>query len=569
MALTNKQKTEALTNDEKTDIAMKFVSDPLRWKPKDTNNPRKPIRTFKLCRFTGTLYIIFAFRNAKPGICIDIQEKDNKKLANLRNSLCHLIFPDKFKNFQLENRENQENGNQGDADRTIRRQVAFYHQRCETLRDVYRQIVDPGDNVDIWRAFFDKLVQKVSEVVGENPTYYGDLQTGNPSALKSNEVSPQSQASPSTDADGHLLPRNLIFFGAPGTGKSHKLKVAVEGKTNKEGETRQIINDDIGECEGLFVTLKDNKVDERHYERVTFYPTYSYAQFVGCYKPVMKGENIAYEFVPGPFLRVLVDSLKDLKDLPTDPKNHSHDHCLVIEEINRANAAAVFGDVFQMLDRGSNGESEYDVATSEDIKRYLKKELAKDDYKCAREFLGAESNGTIELDDKGEWKNCRLRIPSNMYIWATMNSADQGVFPLDTAFKRRWEFEYVGINDGWNKGNTEQPTPNEWEIADTEYYWEPVRRFINAQLSNNGVNEDKLMGPFFVKPATKNAKIVSADTFKSKVLMYLWEDAARMCRQKLFDKSIKVFSDLVHKWPKEKVFNAASDEETQKWKKPV
>ena len=353
---------------------------------------------------------------------------------------------------------------------------------------------------------------------------------------------PTPSPEPKGDDDN---PRNLIYFGAPGTGKSYKLKVAVEGETDKDGN---IVKDND---KGIFIEAKGKEILERRYERVTFYPTYSYAQFVGCYKPVMHGNEIAYEFVPGPFLRVLVDSLKDLKDLPTDTKDHSHDHCLVIEEINRANAAAVFGDVFQLLDRKDNGESEYDIAASEDIRRYLTKEIG-DNLKteAAREFLKVEKDddGKICLDKNGIWKSCRLRIPSNMYIWATMNSADQGVFPLDTAFKRRWEFKYVGIDADADK--CENLT-----LGDKHFSWNKVRKFINKRLSDNGVNEDKLMGPWFVKQENGNG--VSEKQFNSKVLMYLWEDAARICRRKFFSSEIKTYADLTGKWPD--VFNGVEN----------
>ncbi len=289
--------------------------------------------------------------------------------------------------------------------------------------------------------------------------------------------------------------RNLIYFGAPGTGKSHKLTGGVE-----------------------------KQFSANYYKRVTFYPTYSYAQFIGCYKPVMnrvkdeKGietdkKEIAYEFVPGPFLRVLVEALKD----------SNHNHCLVIEEINRANAAAVFGDMFQLLDRKDNGESEYDIAVSKDVKEFLK------------------DNG-IEKD--------RLRIPANMYIWATMNSADQGVFPMDTAFKRRWEFEYIPIDAGEDAAPDGKKKPNEWTIKGvkdakgTEYKWNEVRHFLNGLLSLHGVNEDKLMGAHFVQAPDG---VVSAKAFESKVLMYLWEDAGRMCRKELFG-NILTYSKLVEEW---------------------
>ena len=375
---------------------------------------------------------------------------------------------------------------------------------------------------------------------------------------------PHTTASPNPyaelmDKDGNPIPRNLIYFGAPGTGKSHQLKVAVEGETGKAGN---IVKDN---GKGIFIEAKGKEILERRYERVTFYPTYSYAQFVGCYKPVMNGPDIAYEFVPGPFLRVLVNALNEKPGEDGKKKNW----CLVIEEINRANAAAVFGDVFQLLDRATKdsadglvreGESEYDIAASEDIRRYLTEENGDDsETEAARKFLKVEKDGDGKtcLDKNGIWKSCRLRIPSNMYIWATMNSADQGVFPLDTAFKRRWEFEYVGIDDGViDNGVTNEC--GKWTIAAADGpNWNALRMVVNGLLSSAGVNEDKLMGPWFVKP--ENGSVVSEKQFKSKVLMYLWEDAARMCRKKIFEDA-ETFSGLVNKWStnKLKIFNKGS-----------
>lgn len=283
------------------------------------------------------------------------------------------------------------------------------------------------------------------------------------------------------------LERNRIVFGAPGTGKSYKLKDDAE------------------------ILLKDGK---ENFERVTFHPDYSYAQFVGTYKPVMGvGGEIRYEFVPGPFMRVYVDALRSGRTEEPKP------YLLLVEEINRAKVAAVFGDIFQLLDRDEDGVSEYEIQTTEDIRKYLAKELG----------------GTPE-------NYVKIQLPDNMFIWATMNSADQGVFPMDTAFKRRWNFEYLGINANEEKikgriiiGSEEQQ----------EVEWNVLRKAINEKLAKDyKINEDKLMGPFFL--SKKVIKTVSEaddtivdtkkfmDAFKSKVIMYLYEDAAKQYKHKLF-----------------------------------
>lgn len=290
-------------------------------------------------------------------------------------------------------------------------------------------------------------------------------------------------------------PRQRIFFGAPGTGKSFKL--------NEEAK-------EFG----------------NNYERVTFHPDYSYANFVGTYKPMpitkgnIEGEEldsstrsiddettedsngITYDFVPGPFMNVLVKAIES-----NEKDSNPQPYLLIIEEINRANTAAVFGDVFQLLDR-KNGASEYGISPSKEIKKYLSDKLNK---------------SLNEIND--------IRIPNNMFIWATMNSADQGVYPMDTAFKRRWDFEYIGIDD------------NEYIIKDytvelgTEVInWNDLRKSINQWLVSHGVNEDKLLGPFFIDYKSllteeEDSNILDSEkfktVFKNKVLMYLYEDAAR------------------------------------------
>ncbi len=282
--------------------------------------------------------------------------------------------------------------------------------------------------------------------------------------------------------------RNRIVFGAPGTGKSHKLK-----------EDCEEINKDFG---GSF-------------ERVTFHPDYSYSQFVGAYKPVMGNDgSIRYDFVPGPFMRVYVDALK------SGLTNNPQPHLLIIEEINRAKVAAVFGDVFQLLDRDDDGVSEYEIQASEDIRRYLAKEF-----------------------DASQESFRKIRIPNNMFIWSTMNSADQGVFPMDTAFKRRWNFEYLGIDKNAEKiAGIGKIT---LEGADETIEWNRLRKAINAKMSSSDfkINEDKLMGPFFLSKkviaSDENGMIIDKkafiDAFKSKVIMYLYEDAVKQGKHRFFD----------------------------------
>lgn len=301
-------------------------------------------------------------------------------------------------------------------------------------------------------------------------------------------------------------PRNLIYFGAPGTGKSYelnKLAVGIDGEP------------------GCF--------DKANVTRVTFHPDYTYAQFVGCYKPYSEAkeqgdepaskveEKIAYRFVPGPFLETYIKAVQ----------NPDVNHLLVIEEINRANPAATFGDIFQLLDRKSNGASEYEVAVPVEMRNCLK--LLLPGYAAEDRTGDPTKLFSEQMRLKGECE--RLCLPSNMYIWATMNSADQGVFPMDTAFKRRWDFRYMGINDGSAKiDGIAVPVG----IPTRMVSWDGLRRGINKVLLDAGVNEDKLLGPFFVSLSRLRDTVHFTQTFMDKVLLYLFEDAAKTKKSKVF-----------------------------------
>lgn len=321
-----------------------------------------------------------------------------------------------------------------------------------------------------------------------------------PSGTTAKPISPKSGLS-------CAMPRNRIFFGAPGTGKSYTLNQEKDALLSQGGD----------------------------YERVTFHPDYSYANFVGTYKPVpqMETNTITYEYVPGPFMRILTKALANCQTNTPKP------FLLIIEEINRANVAAVFGEIFQLLDRADDAVSEYPIQASEDVKNYLAKAL-----------------GGLP-DDFSE-----LRIPDNLFLWATMNSADQGVFPMDTAFKRRWDFTYLGIDDS-DAGIVGKKVV----LGQGEYRriveWNALRRAINKVLLTYKVNEDKLMGPYFIS----KQNLPEDDTidpaaftriFKNKVIMYLFDDAAKQKRPSLFagclDENKNLYSQICREFDTKGVF---------------
>lgn len=324
----------------------------------------------------------------------------------------------------------------------------------------------------------DALNSIREEIIIEDERYEEEKMAYKP-YLKPNYYTGFSRKNKETDK---IYSHNRIVFGAPGTGKSFKLDV----------EQKDLISEG-GEC-----------------ERITFHPDYSYANFVGTYKPIPTTNGISYEYVPGPFMRTYV---KAIKNGQLENKENILPFLLLIEEINRANVAAVFGDVFQLLDRDERNASQYPIKPSEDIKAYLAKQLG----------------GFPEQYEE-------IKIPDNMYIWSTMNSADQGVFPMDTAFKRRWNFEYISINNNEDKINDTYLVCDEAQIP-YKVNWNELRKAINTTLASREykINEDKLIGPFFVSKNVLEDKESFKETFKSKVIMYLFEDAAKQRRHMLFD----------------------------------
>lgn len=303
-------------------------------------------------------------------------------------------------------------------------------------------------------------------------------------------------------------PYQQIYSGAPGTGKSFELNELAEEFFNVNGEVL--------------------------YERITFHPNMNYGQFVGIFKPFPSGKEsapVTYKFVPGILLRQLENAYR-----------HPEKNFLVlIEEINRTNVAAVFGDTFQLLDR-KNGESEYPISMSEDIKYRFFDE--KEGVFNTEESL---SKGIkVKLQTKG------LFFPENLFIWSTMNGADQGVMPMDTAFKRRWEFVKFGVND--ISENLKSFFADKYiTYSEGNIQWNSLRIAINNKLLNLNVSEDKLIGPYFISTNVMSDENKLTESFKSKVLLYLFEDVMKINPQKLFNLNANEihYSSLVSKFEKD------------------
>lgn len=295
-------------------------------------------------------------------------------------------------------------------------------------------------------------------------------------------------------------PFQLIYYGAPGTGKSHRIKQV---------------------CQKY-----------EHY-RITFHPDTDYASFVGSYKPVTHSEQvytnmgdkaiplkdsvtgepvtttkITYQYVYQAYLNAYIAAWKEQQNENPSPV------FLVIEEINRGNCAQIFGDIFQLLDRNENGFSDYPIIADNDLKKELAKEFE------ALDVFNAESiNGIYDDDIIAKIKSgSHLLLPNNLYIWATMNTSDQSLFPIDSAFKRRWEWKYVKIADGGKNYRI--------SVNGNEYDWWEFVEAINSHIGTDTDQEDKKLGYFFAK-ATKNDEgkyIISADTFLSKVIFFIYND---------------------------------------------
>ena len=294
-----------------------------------------------------------------------------------------------------------------------------------------------------------------------------------------------------------------IFFGAPGTGKSYKIGY-------------NLFKDKDGKLLGK--GLKEVSPNRKF--RTTFHPDYDYAQFVGAYKPTMNGGKIEYSFVPQVFAKAYATAWKLLLSDAAEK-----DVYLVIEEINRGNCAQIFGDLFQLLDR-KQGHSEYPIDVDSDFAKWLNTDskfglgYVWNEYR--RKINEWSENGLDGRDDVF----CKVALPPNLNILATMNTSDQSLFPMDSAFKRRFDWEYVPISfDGKDAANFQI------EIDASLYSWQKFVEAVNEKILDLTESEDKQLGEFFIKPDKKDENnqllVISEERFLGKVMFYLWNEVCK------------------------------------------
>lgn len=268
---------------------------------------------------------------------------------------------------------------------------------------------------------------------------------------------------------------NVIYFGAPGTGKSYQIRKDYDALNIKEGNI----------------------------EVVTFYPEYDYFSFIGGYKPNNGADGIEYSFVEQVFIKIYKSAWKSVKD-----GNSEELYLLIIEELNRGNCAEIFGDIFQLLDRNPD----YAVTPSKELSQHIIKELG---------------------SDHPAIQNGKLRLPPNLLIWATMNTSDQSLFPLDSAFKRRWTWKYMPINydleDESNLSASFRININDKE----SFSWLEFIKQVNELIRGvSHLGEDKCLGNYFINPENS---ILELDEFINKVLFYIWCDVFRDEESEFYD----------------------------------
>jgi len=299
-----------------------------------------------------------------------------------------------------------------------------------------------------------------------------------------------------------------IYYGVPGSGKSHRI-------------------DEI-----------TKNLSEKQKIRVVFHPEYTNADFVGQILPCLTSDGIEYRFKAGPFSRILKKAYQN----PDKP------HYLIIEEINRGNAAAIFGDLFQLLDRDSEGWSSYEIENL-DINSFIR---SKDST-----YSDAKIESSVNVGGYTWTENTGIRLPPNLSILATMNTSDQNVFTLDNAFQRRWDMELVP-----NTCDDKKQMNAKIKVLEQAITWENFQSEINKIIAEKGNEsgfssmEDKRLGCWFIK---NQDGVIDTDKFANKVLKYLWDDAFKFNRSEIFIDEVKNFEKLKNLFIGDKGFEIFKD----------
>ena len=345
----------------------------------------------------------------------------------------------------------------------------------EIGEEIFRELISPGSI-----GCFYRKQDTICLSIAEEDSAYDHLLLDFPSGNKSSNLITETVFSSTENQRNHMVSEssdsyivdkdynelnkktfpNTIYYGAPGTGKSYTIKEKLKS------------------------------IPKERIETVTFHPDYDYTSFVGGYRPVSSkndsGEdNIKYKFVPQIFTNMYVKSWR----------NPEEDFYLVIEEINRGNCAEIFGDIFQLLDQNQN----YTVTPSSEMQDHL------------IDVLGSDHEGVVN----------GLKMPKNLSILATMNTSDQSLFPMDSAFKRRWDWEYIPID--YEKSDTNPSSKFQVYFANGDYFgWIDFIKAVNTKIkSNPNLGMDKCIGNYFIKP---NEDSISLKTFINKAVFYLWND---------------------------------------------
>ncbi len=365
-------------------------------------------------------------------------------------------------------------------------------------------------------------------------TDFYKLPTQTPVGIENFDVKPAKKLFPTPSATFFTSPEQIIFYGVPGSGKSHEIKHKLEEEYKIPEEKQDV-----------FV------------ERTVFHPEYTNADFIGQIMPKLVQGKTDFVFKPGPFTSILKKALYDSQNR----------YVLIIEEINRGNAAAIFGELFQLLDRIGDaskatshekefntygkGWSEYFVMNSE-INNYI------------RDSDDTFDGKALDINGIHFSANTGIRLPPNLSILATMNTSDQNVFTLDNAFQRRWDMKL--IENVFGDTDEEKHQKSAFVDSAKQITWEKFQTAINIKIGKMSEDaglssmEDKRLGCWFVKAVKQGDDyIISKDLFAEKVLKYLWDDAFKFCREKVFnnytnlesltrdfkgDKEFSVFKDL-------------------------